>query len=89
MPNPLLNMLGNMGNMNNPIMNMIKMFQGGGNPQQIIQNMVSQNPKFKPVMDMINGKSPQQLQETFYNMCKEKGINPQDIAKQYNINLPK
>ena len=40
-------------------------------------------------MNNINGKDTNQLKDMFYNMCKEKGINPQDIAKQYNINLPK
>ena len=65
------------------------MIQSGGNPQQLINQIVNQNPKFKNIMNNINGKDPNQLKDMFYSMCKEKGINPQDIAKQYNINLPK
>ena len=89
--NPLLNMLGGapMKMMNNPLMNMISVFQNGGNPQYLIQNMLNQNPQLQPIMNMIKGKNNNQLKETFFNMCKEKGINPNDLAKQYNINLPK
>ena len=89
--NPLLNMLGGapMKMMNNPLMNMISVFQNGGNPQYLIQNMLNQNLQMQPIMNMIKGKNNNQLKETFFNMCKEKGINPNDLAKQYNINLPK
>lgn len=89
--NPLLNMLGGapMKMMNNPLMNMISVFQNGGNPKYLIQNMLNQNPQMQPIMNMIKGKNNNQLKETFFNMCKEKGINPNDLAKQYNINLPK
>lgn len=87
MSNPLLNMIGNMKN--NPLMNIVKMIQSGGNPQQLINQIVNQNPNLKNIMNNINGKDTNQLKDMFYSMCKEKGINPQDIAKQYNINLPK
>lgn len=87
MSNPLLNMIGNM--QNNPLMNIVKMIQSGGNPQQLINQIVNQNPNLKNIMNNINGKDTNQLKDMFYSMCKEKGINPQDIAKQYNINLPK
>mgnify|MGYP006056125361 CR=1 FL=1 len=39
--------------------------------------------------NMIKGKNNNQLKETFFNMCKEKGVNPQELANQYNIKLPK
>lgn len=87
MSNPLLNMIGNMKN--NPLMNIVKMIQSGGNPQQLINQIVNQNPNLKNIMNNINGKDTNQLKDMFYSMCNEKGINPQDIAKQYNINLPK
>lgn len=91
MGNPLLNMLGGapFKMMNNPLMKMLSMFQNGGNPQYLIENMVSQNPQMKPIMNMIKGKNNNQLKETFFNMCKEKGVNPQELANQYNIKLPK
>ena len=49
---------------------------------------VNQNPQAAPAMQMIQGKSPAQLQETFFNLCKSRGINPQDVARQCGVNLP-
>lgn len=87
MGNPLLNMLNN--NNNSPFNNLLNMVKSGGNPQTIINNIINTNPQLKPIMNIINGKNPNQLKETFYSMCKERGINPENLAKQYNINLPK
>lgn len=67
---------------------LMQMMQGGGNPMQLAQMFASQNPQAFPAMQMIQGKSPQQLQETFYNLCRSRGVNPQDIARQCGITLP-
>ena len=82
------NMVGNMMG-NNPLMQMMNMMRGGGNPQQLIQTFMEQNPKMKQAMPFIKGKNPEQLQQTFYNMCKERGIDPQEVANSVGINLPK
>ena len=70
------------------LMSLMQMMQGGGNPMQLAQMFAQQNPQAAPAMQMIQGKNPQQLQETFYNLCKSKGINPQDVARQCGVNLP-
>lgn len=70
------------------LMGLMQMMQGGGNPMQLAQMFAQQNPQAAPAMQLIQGKSPQQLQETFYNLCKSRGVNPQDIARQCGVNLP-
>ena len=70
------------------LMGLMQMTQGGGNPMQLAQMFASQNPQAAPAMQMIQGKSPDQLKEVFYNLCKSKGINPQDIARQCGVTLP-
>lgn len=70
------------------LMGLMQMMQGGGNPMQLARMFASQNPQAAPAMQMIQGKSPAQLQETFYNLCKSRGINPQDVARQCGVNLP-
>lgn len=70
------------------LMGLMQMMQGGGNPMQLAQMFASQNPQAAPAMQMIQGKSPDQLKEVFYNLCKSKGINPQDIARQCGVTLP-
>lgn len=56
---------------------MAALFKGARNPQAIIANAVQNNPKVKPLMDMIkNGADPEAL---FYAQAKEKGVDPESI----------
>ena len=59
------------------MMNMLKM---ANNPQAMLQAMIQRNPQLRNVMNYINqhGGDPQQA---FYDMAKEKGINPDEILK--------
>lgn len=81
--NPMQMMQGMMGGGNNPLAMMMQMMQGGGNPQQMIMQMVQQNPQFKQVLPLVQGKNPQQLQETFNNLCKERGISPDEFKQNF------
>ena len=50
------------------------------NPTDLFIQMAQNNPQFKPIIDALNkGTNPQQL---FEQMCKERGINPNDFIKQ-------
>ena len=61
-----------------PIKNMMNMVKSAGNPQMMLQQMISQNPQMKQVMDLVNqnGGDPK---AAFYKMAEEKGINPDEI----------
>ena len=37
----------------------------------------------------INGKNQEQLNETYQNLCREKGIDPNQYAQQMGVTLPK
>lgn len=94
--NPMMNMMqgimgGGMPGMGGggPMQMIMQMMQGGGNPQQMIQKMVEQNPQMKQAMPLVQGKNPQQLQQTFMNLCKERGIDPGQFAQQMGMTLPK
>ena len=56
------------------ILQMANMFANSNNPQQLITNMINQNPKLKQTMDLIqnSGKSPKDL---FYEMARQNGMN--------------
>lgn len=69
----------------NNIKSMMSIFNSGNNPQALLQNMVSQNPQFRNVMDMING-SNMSPKDFFMKTAKEKGLDPDEILKQLNIN---
>lgn len=50
------------------------------NPQTMVNKMLQNNPNLKPVMDMVkNGANPRDL---FYNMAKQKGVDPESILSQ-------
>ena len=73
-------MMGNQSLPNNlqQIKNMMNMFKGAKNPQQMLTNMANQNPQMKQIIDMVNNsnKSPKDL---FYDMAKQKGVDPNQI----------
>ena len=78
----------------NPLMNIIQAFQ---NPQALIQNMMqNQQIMNSPLGNAVNAarKGDQKtLEEIARNMCKEKGINPDDafnqVKQMMNGNMPK
>ena len=63
------------------IKNMLNMIRGKSNPTQMLQMMSQNNPQLKQVMNMVqqSGKSPKDL---FYEMAKQKGVNPDDILNR-------
>lgn len=72
MPNPLLQ------SNTNQLREIYKAMQSG-NPMQMFQNMAMQNPQMKPILNMLNGgANPKEL---FYQLCKQKGINPDEFIK--------
>lgn len=62
-----------------PIKNILNMYQNAQNPQMMLQNLVKQNPQFANVMNLIQGRNPKTV---FYEMCQNRGINPNDILNQ-------
>lgn len=88
MGNPFVDMFGqrqaqpmqqnNVSNLG-PIKNIMQMYKTAQNPQMLLQSLAQQNPQFAQVLNLVNGKNPQ---EVFYQMCKARGVNPDDILNQ-------
>ena len=64
-----------------PIKNAMNMARSIGNPQMMINQMLSQNPNYAQVQQIIQqyGGDPKQA---FYGMCQQMGVDPQEILKQ-------
>lgn len=56
------------------------MLQGASNPEQTIQNLASQNPQIAGIMQMANNEGG--LKNLFYEMAKQKGVDPEMILSQ-------
>ena len=68
------NMFGNL----KQIKNMVNMIKSAGNPQAMLESMTNNNPQLKEVMNIVknSGGNPQQA---FYNLAKQKGVNPDEV----------
>lgn len=78
----------------NPMAQMFDMFRqmsgGGQNPQVAMAQMFGNNPNYQRAMQMIQGKSPQELQQVAVNLAGQRGISReqmQQMMSQFGINL--
>ena len=60
------------------IKEMVNLIKSSKNPQAMIQNMMTQNPQMRQVMDLVN-QNGGDAKKVFYDMAKQKGVNPDDI----------
>ena len=64
--------------MNNPMMQMF---------QARLTQLANTDPRVRQTMTMLQGKSPAEQQQMFFNMCKEQGLDPRQFAGQFGIRL--
>lgn len=54
------------------------------NPMGMMQQMLGNNPMFKQAMQMLQGKSPQEIQAMFKNVAQQKGISDSQLDSMLN-----
>lgn len=68
-------------------MQMMGMFSGRSNPQQMVSQMMNQqlqnNPLFQRAQQMARGKSPQELKQVAKNLCQQRGIDLDSAMNQF------
>lgn len=82
MNNPLSIM---QGITSSPIAPIVGALRNGKNPVAMIQQMAGRNPQMAQAMQIINGKSPQQLQQIAMNMANERGIDINQLIQSLGI----
>ena len=75
-----------MAPMNNPVLALVQAMQQGRNPMALMQTMAQQNPQVAQALQMMKGKSPQQLQQMAQNMARERGVDLNQMLRQMGIN---
>lgn len=75
------------------MMNPMQMLKGMGNPQQFIQNMmgnsqIMSNDMVKNAYGMAQKGDFQGVENLARNICKTKGINPDDVIRQIKSQFP-
>lgn len=69
------------GLMASPAGQIFAAFRRGGNPVQLMQQMAGSSPQVAQALQIINGKSPQQLQQIATNMARERGLDVSQIMQ--------
>ena len=67
---------------NNPMMMAINSMRNGGDPNALMQQIISNNPQLQQI---AAGKSPDQLMSIAENMCRERGTSVDAVLKQFGI----
>lgn len=67
--------------MNNPLLSIMGVARSGGNYNQMIRNLAMRDPQIGQAMQMIQGKTPDQLKQMAINMAKERGVSVEDVAR--------
>ena len=72
--------------LNNPLQ-LMGMLQGTQNPIALMQQLFGSNPQFRQVMQIAQGKSPQELEQYVRNVCKNQNIDINQLANQFGLKL--
>ena len=75
--------------MNNLFNSLFRNIQGGANPNALLNQMARSDPRAAQALQMLQGKSPDQLRTMAENMARERGTSVEQIARSLGINLPK
>lgn len=70
-------------------MQLIQMLQGSSNPMQMLMGMAQNNPALGQALQMVNGKTPAEMERMAYDMAKQRGVDLNQLAKQMGIRLPR
>lgn len=71
--------------MNNPLMGLINLARNGGNPMMLMQQMARRDPRAQQAMQMVHGKTPEQLKQMAENMARERGTTVEQIARSMGL----
>lgn len=58
---------------------MMSTFRAAKNPNAALQAMAQQNPLIGNIMQVCG---PGGLQKSFYRLCQEQGVNPEDVLRE-------
>lgn len=72
--------------LNNP-MQLMGMLQNAQNPMGMLQQLFGNNPQFKQVVQIAQGKTPQELEQYVRNLYQSQGQDINTIASQFGLKI--
>lgn len=65
-------------------MQILNLLQNNANPMGLMNQMFGSNPIYQQVMQMTQGKNPNQIQQIIKNVAHERGMNDQQLNQFIN-----
>ena len=53
--------------------------------QMMLNQMIQSDPRARQAMQMLQGKSPRELEQLARNMAKERGVSIEDVMRQLGL----
>lgn len=53
--------------------------------QMMLNQMIQSDPRARQAMQMLQGKSPRELEQMARNMAKERGVSIEDVMRQLGL----
>lgn len=70
----------------NPLQ-VIQALQQGANPNQLMMQLAQNNPAVRQAMQMVNGKTPDQIRDMAQQIARQRGIDLSQLTRQLGIKL--
>lgn len=65
----------------------IQMVSNAQDPCAMIQQIFGNHPKYKQIMSIVQGKSPEEIEQYVRNVCKTQNIDVNSLARTFGIQL--
>lgn len=75
--------------MNSPALQILEALRRGENPNRIAAQLAQNNPAIRHAMQIMNGKTPDQVRDMAYQIARQRGLDLNQIARTLGIQLPK
>lgn len=60
---------------------MLRLFSNAKNPMEFLRQQFGNNPRFQTLVNLLDGKNPQQKEQVMRNYLQEQGINPDGVLQ--------
>ena len=66
---------------------MLQMFRGAKNPMAVVRQMANGNPQMQQLLNSIQNKTPQELEQYARNVAQSKNIDLKQYLGQFGLNI--
>lgn len=65
----------------------IQALQKGANPNQLMMQLAQNNPAVRQAMQMVNGKTPDQIRDMAQQVARQRGVDLNQLMQTLGIRL--